>query len=364
MAEINWSESMKQSFEYYEVDPVTWKDKKQLDMVKSCTVNRDDNSDTLGSATLDIDNTLGECYVRAYLIINQNGNNFKIVLGTFLVQTPSSSYDGKTRKVSMDAYTPLLELKENPPPLGYSLLKGENIMHQAYLIIRDNCRAPVIETTSDKTLHDNFVSDTNDDYSDTTGKFNEALEKLIKWNKEANYKLHLDEEGKILFAPIQKIDQLQPIFTFNDDNSSILYPEIAMQHDLYGIPNVVEVVCSTGTKEYTARVVNDDPNSLTSTINRGREILYRDTNPNLVGFPTEDQIDEYAKLLLEKLSSVEYEITYTHGYCPVRVGDAVRLNYKKAGLEGIKAKVIKQSIKCENGCSVNETAVFTKKLWN
>ena len=29
-----------------------------------------------------------------------------------------------------------------------------------------------------------FVSDTNDDYSDTTGKFHEALEKLIEWNKE------------------------------------------------------------------------------------------------------------------------------------------------------------------------------------
>ena len=137
-----------------------------------------------------------------------------------------------------------------------------------------------------------------------------------------------------------------------------------MQHDLYGIPNVVEVVCSTGVKEYTARVVNDDPNSPTSTVNRGREILYRDTEPNLPGFPTEEQIDEYAKYLLETLSSVEYQVSYTHGYCPVRVGDAVRLNYKKAGLDNIKAKVISQSIKCENGCSVNETAVFTKKLWN
>lgn len=28
-----------------------------------------------------------------------------------------------------------------------------------------------------------FVSDTNDDYSDTTGKFHEALEKLIDWNQ-------------------------------------------------------------------------------------------------------------------------------------------------------------------------------------
>lgn len=352
--EVNWSDSMEQTFEYYEVDPITWKDKKPLDMVKTCNISRDDDADTLGSATLDIDNTLGECYVRVYLIINQNGNRFKIVLGTFLVQTPSSSYDGKTRKVSMDAYTPLLELKENPPPLGFALLKNENIMRQAYLIVRDNCRAPVVETTSDKTLQDNFVADPNE-------KWLSYISDLIA---QAKYRLHLDEEGKILFAPIQKVDELQPVFTFNDDNSSILYPEITMQHDLYGIPNVVEVVCSTGVKEYTARVVNDDPNSLTSTVNRGREILYRDTNPNLTGYPTEEQIDEYAKLLLEKLSSVEYQITYTHGYCPVRVGDAVRLNYKRAGLEGIKAKVIKQSIKCENGCSVNETAVFTKKLWN
>ena len=335
--EVNWADSMEQTFEYYEVDPITWKDKKPLDMVKTCNISRDDDADTLGSATLDIDNTLGECYIRVYLIINQNGNRFKIVLGTFLVQTPSSSYDGKTRKV-----------------LGFALLKNENIMRQAYLIVRDNCRAPVVETTSDKTLQDNFVADPNE-------KWLSYISDLIA---QAKYRLHLDEEGKILFAPIQKVDELQPVFTFNDDNSSILYPEITMQHDLYGIPNVVEVVCSTGVKEYTARVVNDDPNSLTSTVNRGREILYRDTNPNLTGYPTEEQIDEYAKLLLEKLSSVEYQITYTHGYCPVRVGDAVRLNYKRAGLEGVKAKVIKQSIKCENGCSVNETAVFTKKLWN
>ena len=137
-----------------------------------------------------------------------------------------------------------------------------------------------------------------------------------------------------------------------------------MQHNLYAIRNVVEVVCSKRVKEYTASVVNDDPNSPTSTLNRGIEILYRDTNPNLAGYRTEEQVDEYARLLLERLSSVEYQVTYTHGYCPVRVGDAVRLNYKRAGLDGIKAKVIKQSIKCENGCSVNETAVFTKKLWN
>ena len=354
MAEIDWSESMEQTFEYYEVDPVSWKDTKPLNMVKKSKIKLDSTADTLGSATIDINDTLGECYIRIYLIIRQNGAKFKITLGTFLVQTPSSSYDGKNRNVSMDAYTPLLELKENPPPLGFALLKNENIMNQAYLLVRDNCRAPVVETTSDKILQDNFVADPNENW----------LSYITDLIGQAKYRLYLDENGKILFAPKQKLDELQSVWNYNDDNSSILYPEVSMQHDLYGIPNVVEVVCSTGSHEYTARVVNDNPNSPTSTVNRGREILHRDTEPNLPGYPTEEQIDEYARNLLEELSSVEYQVTYTHGYCPVRVGDAVRLNYKRAGLDGIKAKVISQSITCENGCSVNETAVFTKKLWN
>lgn len=352
--EVDWSQSMEQSFEYYEVDPNTWKDKKPLDMVTGCSINRDDGADTLGSATIDVTDTLGECYIRVYLKVRQNGSIFRFVLGTFLVQTPSSTYDGKTRNVSMDSYTPLLELKENPTPIGYSLLKGDNIMSEAYRIIREHCRAPVVETTSDKTLQDNFVANSNEQW----------LSFISDLIAQAKFRLSLDENGRILFAPIQTIDQLQPVYTYNDDNSSILHPEISMQHDLYGIPNVVEVVCSTGTRQYISRVENNDANSPTSIINRGREILYRDTSPNLPGFPTEEQIDEYARNLLKELSSVEYQITYTHGYCPVRVGDCVRLNYKKAGLEGIKAKVISQSIKCESGCSVSETAVFTKKLWN
>lgn len=351
--EIDWSESMEQSFEYYEVDPNTWKDIRKIENVKSCSIDRDESSDTLGSASISIVDTLGETYIRAYLLIRQNGNNFRVTLGTFLVQTPSSDFDGKNRNVTMDCYTPLLELKENPPPLGYTLMKGENIMERAYEICRENCRAPVVETKLEKVLEANFVSNTDDTWL-------VFLQDLLA---QAKYKFYLDEEGKILFAPIQKLEQLKPVWTFNDDNSSILYPDINLEHDLYGIPNVVEVVCSTGTEMYTARIVNDDPNSPTSTVNRGREILYRETSPNIQGIPSIEQINEYAETLLEELSSVEYQVSYKHGYCPVRVGDCVRLNYERADLKDVKAKVISQSINCETSCSVDETAVFTRKLW-
>ena len=351
--EIDWSESMEQSFEYYEVDPNTWKDIRKIENVKSCSIDKDESSDTLGSASISIVDTLGETYIRAYLLIRQNGNNFRVTLGTFLVQTPSSDFDGKNRNVTMDCYTPLLELKENPPPLGYTLMKGENIMERAYEICRENCRAPVVETKLEKVLEANFVSNTDDTWL-------VFLQDLLA---QAKYKFYLDEEGKILFAPIQKIEQLKPVWTFNDDNSSILYPDINLEHDLYGIPNVVEVVCSTGTEMYTARIVNDDPNSPISTINRGREILYRETSPNIQSIPSIEQINEYAEALLEELSSVEYQVSYKHGYCPVRVGDCVRLNYERADLKDVKAKVISQSINCETSCSVDETAVFTRKLW-
>lgn len=350
---VDWSASMQQTFEYYTVDPGTWKDVKRIDNVTSCSISRDLDTETLGSATIDITDSIGECYIRAYLITIQNGVKERHPLGTYLVQTPSSSFDGKTQTVSMDAYTPLLELKENLPPIGYSILKNENIMDIAGRLARENLRAPVVETTCDVKLFDNFIAENNE----TWLSFISAL------IANAKYSFSMDEMGRILFSPNQDTASLQPIWTYSDDNSSILLPDLDMDHDLYGIPNVVEVIYSNGAEFYYAKVVNDDPNSPISTVNRGREIVHRVTDPELTGDPTENQIQEYAELLLKSLSSLEYTVTYTHGYCPVRVGDCVRLNYTKIGLTDIKAKVVSQSIKCEPGCPVTETAVFTNNLW-
>ena len=349
----DWTKSMQQTFEYYTVDPGTWKDVKRLDNVKSSSINYDSESETLGSASFDVTDSVGESYIRTYLITIQNGVTEKHPLGTHLVQTPSSSFDGKVRSVSMDAYTPLIELKENQPPIGYFIAKNQNIMSMAYRLASENMRAPVVMATSSDKLHYDFVSDTSDTW----------LAYLTDLIANAKYTFMLDEMGRVLFAPVQDTASLQPVWTFDDGNSSILYPELTMDHDLYGIPNVVEVIYSNGNDNYYSKVVNDDVNSPISTVNRGREIVHRVTNPEFVGDPTKYQIKEYAEQLLRNLSTLEYSVSYTHGYCPVRVGDCVRLNYSKAGITDVKAKIVSQSIKCEPGCPVTEKAVFTTKLW-
>lgn len=349
----DWLSSMQQTFEYYIVDPKTWKDIELIDTVKSSTIQRDSEAETLGSATIDMTESVGESYIRIYLITIQNGLRERHPLGTFLVQTPSLNFNGRLQNISVDAYTPLIELKESPPPLGYSILKNSNVMDFAYRLVRERARAPVVKTECNTLLGMNFTASTDDTW----------LTFLSDLIANAKYNFALDEMGRILLSPYQDTASLQPVWTYNDDNSSILYPEISVDRDLYGIPNVVEVIHSNGAGYYFVRAVNDDPNSVTSTVSRGREIIHRVNNPDLVGKPTESQVKDYANQLLRELSVLEYTVTYTHGYCPVRLGDCVRLNYARAGITNIKAKVISQTIKCEPGCPVTEKAVFTTRLW-
>lgn len=349
----DWLSSMQQTFEYYVVDPKTWKDVKLINTVKSSTISRDAEAETLGSATIDMTESVGEAYIRIYLVTIQNGLRERHPLGTFLVQTPSLSFNGRLQNISVDAYTPLIELKESPPPLGYSILKNSCIMDIAYRLARERARAPVVKTTCGTPLAMDFTASTDDTW----------LTFLSDLVANAKYQFALDEMGRILLAPYQDTASLQPVWTYDDDNSSILYPDISVDRDLYGIPNVVEVIHSNGAGYYFVRAVNDDPNSVTSTVSRGREIIHRVTNPDLVGDPTKSQVEDYANQLLRELSVLEYTVSYTHGYCPVRLGDCVRLNYTRAGITNIKAKVISQTIKCEPGCPVTEKAVFTAKLW-
>ena len=350
---IDWTAPMQQTYEFYIVDPRTWKDKEQIRTITKGSIKRDSSAETKGSASFETTEMIEECYVRTYLRVNQNGESRRYPLGTHLVQTPEKTYDGRVSTQSMDAYTPLLELKDNVPPLGYTILGGSNILDISYGILRGIIRAPVVKSTSYHTIGGNFVSEINDTW----------LKYLTDFIANANYELDIDEMGRILFSPVIDIRSMQPVYTFNDDNSSILQPSITISRDLYGVPNVVEAVYSQDEYSIMARAENNDPNSPVSIPSRGREVVARETDPDLPGTPTPEVLQSYADGRLRDLSSLEYTVSYTHGYLPtVRVGDCVRLNYERAGLTDVKAKVINQSISLESGCQVEETAVFTKPV--
>lgn len=362
----DWTKSMRQTFEYYIVDPTTWKDKEQSNLITASTVKRDLQNETLGSASIETAEELPECYMRIYLVTEQDNVTEKFSLGTFLCQTPSVSFDGRVTKTSVDAYTPLTELKEKFPPIGYFLASGTNVLDIAHRLTSENLRAPVVKGTGTWTLSDGFVAETNDTW------FTYIRDLLAC----AGYRFDLDELSRIIFAPEQDLNSLRPVWKYNDDNSSILFQEADLDRDLYGIPNVLEVVYSTDYYVFYSKAVNDDPNSPISTVNRGREVATRISDPEIIGGPEKNQIisdesrnafqkvlDNYARQELRNLSSLEYTLNYSHGYNPVRPGDCVLFNYERSGFKAVRAKVISQSISCTSGCKVEESAVYTTNLW-
>lgn len=349
----DWLASMQQSFEYYTVDPGTWRDVSRVDNITKCSITRDSEAETLGSATIDISETVGETYLRIYLVTVQNGVTERFPLGTYLVQTPSSKFDGKVRTVSMDAYTPLIELKENQPPLGYYTPEDTNIMEEASRLTAEYARAPVVEGLAETKMYKDFVSNTDDTW----------LTYISDMIANAKFTFDLDEMGRILFAPKQDTASLQPVWTYTDDNSSIVYTDISLDHDLYQVPNVVEVIYSDANDTYYAVRENTEDGSPVSIQNRGRRITKRYSNPQIGGVPTQNMIDEFAEQALTDLSTFEYTVKYKHGYNQTRVGDCVRLNFVKAGITNVKARIISQQIECEAGTPVTETSVFTMKLW-
>ena len=89
--------------------------------------------------------------------------------------------------------------------------------------------------------------------------------------------------------------------------------------------------------------------------------LYRETSPDLED-PTQEDVQAYADSLLTDLSTVDHEVTYTHGYVPaVKVGTCVELDLRRAKVRA-RAVVASQRIVCGTGCQVEERAVWTEVM--
>lgn len=346
---IDWKDDMTQTFEFWAIDPRTWQDSRMLTTVSEMTMDYDLDKETLGSASITCAELLGEVYVRAYLVAEQGGETRRECLGTFMVQSPSYTYDGKAAEHTADAYTPLLELREKLPEIGYTTPEADLVLERAVKIARQYTRAPVAQAAGSTAICGNFTANLDDTW------LSFASDLLAR----AGYRYMVGPRGEVYTQPVADAASMRPVYTFTDDNSSILLPDVTLECDLYGIPNVIEVVWGNN----ITRAVNDDPDSPISTASRGREVVTRITKPDLSENPTEEEAKAYAVNELRNRSTLERTVTFTHGYVPdVWLGDCVRIEYGRAGIYA-NAVIQARSIECKTGCTVTETATYTERMW-
>ena len=370
---IDWTKSMSQTYEFYVVNPYTGMNKEKLYNVTGASITRDLQSDTQVSGSIEYDGELDEAYVRVYLVAEQGEEHEKIPLITMLCQTPSTSYNGKYKKTSITGYSPLIELQNCYPPFGYTFPKAgttpltnddpyrlDNLIQS---LCDDNMRTTVLSIGED--LSDTQRAKmTEPIVTDPQQTWFEVISQLIGLT---DYMFRVTPLGVTYFEKKPKLSRMAPIWTYDTENSSILSADISIDRDIYGIPNVIEViVTSISGSIMNVSVENNDTNSPTSIPSRGRRVVSRIINPEDIGkLPpnSEDKLREYAKDKLEKVNELTYTISYKHGYCDVNIGDCVKINYPEAGIDNIKALVINQKIDCKTGCEVEETAIFTRKLF-
>lgn len=362
--DVSWHNSMQQTFSFYRVNPDSWRDLPDpITTVTKCDITRDSEDSTLCYATLTADDLEGEEYIRVYMDVTQDKAFHHIPLGTFLTQTNLSSFDGKLKGLDIDAFSPLIELKEANPPIGFFIPKNVQVSPYIKQMLNENCRAPLsanaelLLNNNEYTLESDFVANSDETW----------LDYITALLNSVSLSLGLTELGEIDIVESETtIENKTPIWTFADDQDSILYPEINIDQDLFGIPNVIELILSDTNDANARKFVskNENINSPLSIQNRGRKIVERVYISEIIGV---DNIDTYYQMtcdsILDQRSTVDYTISYKHGFCPVKVGDVIEVKYNRSGFGTIKAKVASQSIECSAGCAVSETAIYTVNLW-
>lgn len=335
---------MDATYRFCLVDPVTWRDNKVLEDVEDATIVYDMGLPTKGNMSFTMAGNIGESYIRAYMIAGGRTD----CIGTFLAQTSKKSHNGRRGWWDVAAYTPLLELADDMPPVGY-FAEGGYALNTAMRYIQSHCRALVSPCDNGSPLTAAFVADP----SETNLDF---LSNLVE--KDGCY-LMADPDGRITIKPSKAASAMQPVYRFTDDEASIIESDVDDVRDLYGIPNVVEVI---GIDGMSSVAVNDDPASPLSVKNRGRIIRHREQNPNLPDGYTQDQLNEYTKRKLDGFSQVEHTVKFSYGWRPgINIGDCIQLDLDRSDIHTL-AILKRAEMQLTAAARVTGTATYTEAV--
>ena len=337
---------------YSVVDPSTWLDARWLSEVTSCSANWDADTATLSSASIELsDDIPPECYVRAYCEATQDGVTERFAIGTWLVQTPSKSSDNTKRTVSCDAYSPLLELQDQQPPIGWC---ADGSIDDAIVDVCSHMRAPLVVNATGVTLPSQVVAADGDTWLDILWALCDA----------AGIEVAIDGMGRVVPRPRVVPWALNPSMTLDDRGErGILSADATEETDLFDIPNRMEVVVSDSNRSISGFFVNDDPASPVSTVSRGRVVSRRETNPDgLMAGCTQAQAVEFAERLLREASVLTKTWTVKMGFVPLSLGSCVRLRHSLLEVDET-ATVTKIGMDLDVAAEMELTLSSTREVW-
>jgi len=331
---INYSNGISATYYAARVNPQTWADAEELPIV-SGKITKKASSSLVVSADITVREDIGpDEWIRVYMIAEQGGARERIPLFTGIASNPKREIKGNTQEYDMDCYSILKVANDILLPLGWfapARTKGGELIK----ILLSDLPCPVELDEGSPNIISSFVAGDSDSKLSVAQEIAEAI----------NWQIKVHGDGSVRICP----KPLTIAGTFDNIENDIVETSVSDNRDIFSVPNVLRVTLSGSAA--TAR--DDDPDSVYSTVNRGREIWKQEAAKLAAG----ESLGEYAMRRLKELQNPSRKLDYTRRFQPdVDVNDLVSIIYPKQGI-GDVFRVQSQTIELSHGSKVKEEAI-------
>lgn len=235
--------------------------------------------------------------------------------GVFLLSSPvRTSNESNTVVRDVDAYDALQVFLDDKVTDRYTVAAGANYITSVSTLLGSITKNV---TTLSSTLP------TAREWEPGTAKLTIINNLLSAVNYEA---LSFDEDGVAIVKPYASPSDRAEEYTYADDATSIMVPDVEQALDLFSIPNKwVLVVSDPDRATLTGTYTNNDPTSPTSTVQRQRTIVDFRTEVDAADLTT---LNAKAERLAFEASQIYEAIDFTTGLNPIHSGnDVYRITY-------------------------------------
>lgn len=335
---MRWDQGYTSRYQVYQVDPMTWRDIRRFEVV-SGTIERQSDG-LLVSANIEVPDALpeGEHWLRIYLDARQEGEQpERVALFTGLTGAPERAIKGGGDSYTVDLYSSLKPAEDILLQRGWYAPVAINtgiIIQQLLAAV-----APVEIDEGAPALDTAIIADDSETALSMAQKIVDAI----------NWRIRITGDGVIHVEP----KPTQPAVTLSAEEFDVIETEVTESYDWFSCPNVLRATLD----DTTAVARDDDPDSILSTVTRGREVWMEAEDVSLADG---ESLSEFAARTLSENQAAARTLSYDRRFVPgIGVGDLTTIHYPAKGLDG-KYRVKAQTMELGKACKTSEEVEESK----
>jgi hypothetical protein len=252
----------------------------------------------------------------------EEGGWIDFPLGVFLLSSPTRADENNGVYREVDAYDATLILRDDKFESRYAVRTGTNY-RDAIVEILESAGITIYNIDrTDKTLP-------------TTMEFEPGTEKLTAVNRllsAINYTpIYVDVNGYFMSREYRSPSERVAEYTYEDNDLSVTYQGMSEELDTFNVANRwVAVLSDPERQPLVSSYTNDNPNSPTSTVSRGRVIVdYREVED----IADQHALDGYVKRLASNASQVYGKLEFNTAIMPMHdYADVLQIKYSPLGI--------------------------------